>query len=341
MIKGGGFGGGMDANGNQAPDSIRFGLYSIKNFGEGIANVIIEERKKGGKFKTLEDFLNRIKDKNLNKKSLESLVKSGAMDVFGDRGVMIANTQDLLDYNKEQQARPENQESLFSMFEAETKESAGNKIGGYGPHLKLQELGHATQTEKLAWEKELLGLYLSGHPLDRYRAILDKREMNVAKVLEIIAEEEEKERLKREALSAQEQLDAMMSDEAKAEKVEKERLAAEKAKKSQSANKGSGWNSKPVYDKNKKKFDDEGTPVIIAGIIEEAKEIATKKDPTIKMMFLRIADFSGVIEAVVFPKTYELLKNSLKQEKCIIVKGKTSNRNGTPSIIIDTVKEWN
>jgi DNA polymerase-3 subunit alpha len=58
-------GSGMDANGEQVPDSLRFGLYSIKNFGEGIGNVIIEERKKGGKFKTLEDFLNIIKDKNL------------------------------------------------------------------------------------------------------------------------------------------------------------------------------------------------------------------------------------------------------------------------------------
>ena len=132
-----------------------------------------------------------------------------------------------------------------------------------------------------------------------------------------------------------------MSDEAKAEKAEKERLAEEKAKKSQSANKGSGWANKKPYDKNKKKFEDEGRPVIIAGIIEEAKEIATKKDPTVRMMFLRIADFSGTIEAVVFPKTYELLKNSLKQEKCVVVKGKTSNRNGTPSIIIDTVKELN
>ena len=334
-------GGGMDGDGNQTPDSIRFGLYSIKNFGEGIGDVIIEERKSGGKFKTLEDFLNRIKNKNLNKKSLEALVKSGAMDIFGDRGVMIANTQDLLEYNKEQQSRPENQESLFSMFETVTKESEGNKIGGYGPHLKLQELGHATQTEKLAWEKELLGLYLSGHPLDKYREILDKREMNIAKVLEIIAEEEEKERLEIEARSAQEALDAMMSDAFKAEKAEKERLAAEKAKKSQSANKGSGWSGKQPYDKNKKKFDDEGTPLIIAGIIEDAKEIATKKDPTVKMMFLRIADFTGVIEAVVFPKTYELLKSSLVQEKCVIVKGKTSNRNGTPSIIIDTVKELN
>lgn len=343
-------GSGMNAQMEPEPDSIRFGLYSIKNFGEGIANVIIAERKKGGKFKTLEDFLNRIKDKNLNKKSLEALVKSGAMDQFGDRGVMLANLPDLLEYNKEQQARPENQASLFSMFDeigADDNSTQGvqsgahnngvEKIGGYGPHLKLQELGYATQTEKLAWEKELLGLYLSGHPLDKYKAILDKRDMNIAKVLEIIKEEEEKERLKKEAQSAEEAMNAMMSDEEKAKK-EAEEAAKKKLGPGGSANKGSGWANKKPYDKNKKNFNDEGTPVIIAGIIEEAKEIATKKDPSIRMMFLRIADFSGSIEAVVFPKTYELLKSSLVQEKCVVVKGKTSNRNGTPSIIIDTVK---
>ena len=332
-------GGGMDKNGDQVPDSIRFGLYSIKNFGEGIANVIIAERKNGGKFKTLEDFLNRIKDKNLNKKSLEALIKCGAMDQFGDRGVMLANTPDLLEYNKEQQIRSGNQNSLFSAFETDgagagADGGAGEKIGGYGAHLKLQEIGYATQTEKLAWEKELLGLYLSGHPLDKYKAILEKRDMNIAKVLEIIAEEEEKEKKELEAQSAKEALDAMMSDEAKAEKAKEE----ERKAKSQSANRGTGY--KQPFDRNKK-FNDEGTQVIIAGIIEEAKEIATKKDPSIKMMFLRIADLTGTIEAVVFPKTYELLKNSLKPEKCLVVKGKTSNRNGTPSIIIDTVKELN
>ncbi len=249
-------GGGMDASGNPIPDKIRFGLFSIKNFGEGIGNTIIEERKKNGKYKSLEDFLNRIKDKNLNKKSLEALVKAGAMDEFADRGVMLANLPDILEYNKEQHKQSENQDSLFG-------------LGGTGEsHLRLVAEGKATQSEKLAWEKELLGLYITGHPLDKYKEILEKRDINIEKIKE----------------------------EAKDEKV-----------------------------------------YILAGIIEEAKEIITKKDSK-RMMFLRIADLSGSVEAVVFPKTYELYKDVLVPEKCIVVKCKFSDRNGSPSLLIETVK---
>ena len=82
-------------------DRIRFGLTTIKNFGEGVANSIIEERKKAGHFKSLADFLERVTDKNLNKKSLEALIKSGALDEMGERGVMLANLELLLENNKE------------------------------------------------------------------------------------------------------------------------------------------------------------------------------------------------------------------------------------------------
>src|SRR5690606_17793705 len=69
---------------------IRFGLTTIKNFGQGISSAITAERKQGGKFKDLADFLDRVKDRNLNRKSLESLIKCGAMDEFGERGILLA-----------------------------------------------------------------------------------------------------------------------------------------------------------------------------------------------------------------------------------------------------------
>src|SRR5690606_26018787 len=87
---------------------------TIKNFGEGIAKAIIEERKRGGKFESLSDFLSRIQDKNLNKKSLESLIKCGAMDEFGDRAAMYGNIDRLLEYNKEKIKMGGVQDSLFS-----------------------------------------------------------------------------------------------------------------------------------------------------------------------------------------------------------------------------------
>ncbi len=158
----------------RSPDRIRFGLMTIKNFGEGIAHSIIAERKKGGPFKSLADFLERVTDKNLNKKSLEALMKSGALDEFGERGAMLANTELLLHYNKESARRPTNQDSLFGLM-ADTATL---------PALKLADAPPATTEEKLAWEKELLGLYISGHPLDKFRHILEKREFTLAKIKE-------------------------------------------------------------------------------------------------------------------------------------------------------------
>jgi len=149
-------------------ERIRFGLTTIKNFGEGISDSIISERKRGGAFKNLSDFLERVKDKNLNKKSLEALIKAGAMDEFGERGQMLANMETLLAYNKENSNNTG--ASLFGSL----------PISG----IRLQETQPSTTEEKLAWEKELLGLYISGHPLDKFRHLLDKREVNIKRARE-------------------------------------------------------------------------------------------------------------------------------------------------------------
>ena len=166
---------------NQQPTTelkrIRFGLTTIKNFGEGISHAIIEERKRDGKFKSLGDFLGRIKDRNLNKKSLEALIKSGALDEFGERGAMLANMERLLAFAKETGAASSDQTSLFGAI-------AGQDVY----EIKLEPAPVVNPTDKLAWEKELLGLYISGHPLDKFRAVLEKREVNIKKVREEMRE---------------------------------------------------------------------------------------------------------------------------------------------------------
>ncbi len=238
-------------------DKIRFGLTTIKNFGEGIADAIIAERKKNGHYKSLADFLNRVRDRNLNKKSLEALIKAGALDDFGERGIMLANMENLLYYNKEQAKAPDNQDSLF-----------GKISGGEAPEITLQPAPEATQTEKLVWEKELLGLYISGHPLDKFKEALEKREVTIAKI--------------------------------KAEMKE-------------------------------------GMITVIGGIVEEAKPIMTKKND--QMMFLKLSDFTGSIEVVIFPRVFEEFKKFLVTEKCIVIKGKISNRNDEISLIAEKIKE--
>lgn len=162
------------AVGSSALKRIRFGLVTIKNFGQGISTAIIEERKRVGKYKSLADFLDRVKDRNLNKKSLESLIKAGALDCFGeDRGVMLGNLDLLLDYNKEGAAKHADQSSLFGLM---------NDASSV-PGLKLADVPKAEMKDKLSWEKELLGLYISGHPLEKYRDVITKKDIDIKKAL--------------------------------------------------------------------------------------------------------------------------------------------------------------
>lgn len=146
------------------PAKIRFGLTTIKNFGEGIAEAIIEERKENGNFVSVADFLRRIHNRNLNKKSLEALIATGAFDRFEERGILYANIDNLLSYNKEQVAGQEaNQDSLFGSIQSSVNE------------LVLAQGQEASKEQKLLWERELLGVYVSGHPLDEFKEEIEKR----------------------------------------------------------------------------------------------------------------------------------------------------------------------
>lgn len=160
--------------------TIRFGLTTIKNFGEGVANSIIEERQKSGPFTSLNDFLSRIQGRNLNKKSLDALIMTGALDRFGERGEMSANVELMLTFNREQVAEKESaQESLFNLMSSNTTKT-----------LNLIPTAPAPTLQKLIWEKDLLGVYVSGHPLNEYKAELDKR-TSITDIKEAVANHDE------------------------------------------------------------------------------------------------------------------------------------------------------
>ncbi len=154
-------------------DKIRFGFYTIKNLGYDISDAIIEERKVRGKFNSMEDFLERVQHKNLTKKSLEALIKAGAMDDFGDRGTFLQSMEELLAFNKSFSKVDKNQGSLFGADMTPKSK------------LTIKDGGIATKEEKLVWEKELLGLYISGHPLERVKEKIDKSGMDFKKLAEI------------------------------------------------------------------------------------------------------------------------------------------------------------
>lgn len=150
--------------------NIRFGLYSIKNFGMGVGDSIIAARKTGGPFTDIANFLSRIPDpvrggasngagRNINKKSLESLIQCGAFDDMKlSRGELMANIDTLLAFHREQFTTPKDQGLLFGTMSAPRVS------------LSLHKAEPVPLETLLAWEKELLGLYVSGHPLDKHRA---------------------------------------------------------------------------------------------------------------------------------------------------------------------------
>ncbi len=153
--------------------AIRFGLSSIKNFGDGISESIIAERKAHGSYKTLTDFLSRVGSKNLNRKSLESLIKCGALDSLGERGTLIENIETLLAFHREATMTTP-QDSLFS--------GEGNLLAP--PELSLPDGKPVSLLNKLAWEKELLGIYVSGHPLDAHKTMIQKATLSIKKIKE-------------------------------------------------------------------------------------------------------------------------------------------------------------
>jgi len=139
-------------------DNIRFGLDGIKNVGTNIVAAIIEERTSGGAFESFTAFISRIKHKDLNKKSLESLAKCGALDGFDlDRNRILKNIEVITNFIRT--ARKEDEQSQGGLFGADFSFAPSKKA------LQLEDAEPATVQEKLSWEKELLGLYVSEHPL--------------------------------------------------------------------------------------------------------------------------------------------------------------------------------
>jgi len=149
---------------NFAPEGekIRFGLLAIKNVGSEITRAIIEERARGGPFKNFEEFLMRIQHKDLNKKSLESLTKSGAFDSLGvERKQLLENMEEILKFAN-------------AMKRGAAAGQSNSLFGEATPkfNLKLKPSAPATPAEKLAWEKELIGFFISDHPMNAHAAMI-------------------------------------------------------------------------------------------------------------------------------------------------------------------------
>ena len=143
-------------------DCIRFGLGAVKNVGRGLIRSMVKKRQEGGPFQSLEDFLRRMDEGELNKRAVENFIKSGAADCFGHhRSELLAVYEQMMDAVADSRKKNlEGQMGLFSMLE----EDAGA--------IPIPPLKEMKKAELLALEKETTGIYLSGHPMDDYRPYL-------------------------------------------------------------------------------------------------------------------------------------------------------------------------
>ena len=159
-------------------DAIRFGLGAVKNVGHGLVRAMCAKREEGGPFRSLEDFIQRMGDE-INKRAVENFIKCGAMDCFGHhRSELLAVYDRMMDaIASTRKKNLEGQIGLFSLLEDEDEAASI-------PIPKLPELSKA---ELLNLEKETMGIYISGHPMDAYRSLL--RNTHVVHIADLMDEE--------------------------------------------------------------------------------------------------------------------------------------------------------
>src|SRR5699024_11147286 len=142
--------------------NIRYGLAAIKSIGRPVIQAIVAERKEFGLFKNLEDFITRMASRDaLNKRAIENLIKSGALDTLGGtrKQFMTIYIQIVDHVNQEKKYSMAGQMTLFDMVSEEQKEEF---------QIRLPDVGEYSRENLLAFEKEVLGIYISGHPLEEY-----------------------------------------------------------------------------------------------------------------------------------------------------------------------------
>lgn len=239
-------------------DKIRFGLSAIKNVGEAAIESILSARR-GGAFVSLSDFVHRVDVGRVNRKTIESLIKAGAMDAFGPRSALIAYLPVALEYAHRQKKQvASGQVGLFAL-----EEDAGVQ------NDTLPDVPPLPESTLLGYEKELLGFYLTTHPLEPYRKKLS------AMKLTTIAE------------------------------INKERV---------------------------------GERISVGGIIAGVKKITTKAGNH-EMAFVKLEDLTGLIEVVVFPKTYAKTSDYWRMDAVVVVTGKLDEKDDRLTILVDEVAQ--
>jgi DNA polymerase-3 subunit alpha len=241
-------------------NKIRFGLLAIKGIGEDVVETIYQERKTHGPYKDLEDFVSRVKGKHINRRSLESLIKSGALDRFDDRNKLFFNIEAILEFQK--RVTQEASSGQFNLFSV----GAHGRAPGTHNHasLQLKPAPPAATRDILSWEKELLGLYVSAHPFKEYG----------------------------------ERLTGLYT---------------------------------PIANLGERKKD---KSVRVGGMFTQAKKILTKNNEP--MVFAKLEDMTGDIEAVIFPRVYRDKTDLWQADKAVILSGRVQEKDGELKFLVES-----
>lgn len=237
--------------------AIRFGLNAVKNVGEAAIENILQTQKQEGKFNSLSHFIYATDSRKVNKKVLESLIKVGAMDRFGNRSSMLENLDEIKKRVLQFDTGVEGQDNLFATV-SDTKINLSDNFIQI-PEYPLPEL--------LSFEKELLGLYLTDHPLG----------------------------------------DAMRNVSARATKT-------------------IGDIDLSIH---------KGQTFLFGGVVTKYREVTTKTGKP--MSFGTLEDQTGVVEFVIFPRTFQELKETLTSDMVVLIKAKVDEREGEKQLIAEKI----
>lgn len=258
-------------------DKIRFGLAAIKNVGFNVVETIVESRNKKGSFESLMDFINKIDLSSVNKRAIESLIKAGALDGFNIyRSKLLAVYEKLMDGVANEKKR--NIDGQISLFGIEEEVEL--------PEINYPNIKEFAKKNLLSMEKEMTGLYLSGHPLDEY---VDSLKVQTSTNIEKINKSYE---IIKENFNPNDLPEDIIHDEER---------------------------------------------VILGGIIAEYNQKITRNNTM--MAFLKLEDLTGVIEVIVFPKTLDKVRESLKEDALVVIKGRISiKEDELPKLICETIE---
>ena len=279
-------------------NKIRFGLGSVKNVGVGAVDEIVEERKENGEFKDFADFCERIANASVNKKCIESLIKAGAFDNFEQtRRTLIESFESIVDSIADSSKKSfDGQVSMFDLGGASENEMKELKY-------TYKVMPEFSERELLSMEKEMLGLYISGHPLDKLRHQIESQtNINTA----MMREAQNTSNLDAEVIEGEEKTNIINEIEANSSLNEKLQ---------------------------------DGQFVNYAGIITSVKKKFTKTNKI--MAFVTVEDLYGPTEVIVFENCYQNCSNILVEDNIVLVDGRLSIREDEETkIVAREIKEF-